>query len=41
MYDFIEDFAPHLTRELVQEAFGRHSKAELDDLFSHLDLPVY
>jgi LysR family cys regulon transcriptional activator len=40
MYDFIEDFAPHLTRELVSEAFARHSKAELDELFSHLELPV-
>ncbi|MEH6571105.1 MAG: HTH-type transcriptional regulator CysB [Halioglobus sp.] len=40
MYDFIEDFAPHLTRELVAEAFARHSKAELEELFSHLELPV-
>ena len=40
MYDFIQDFAPHLTREVVSEAFQRHSKAELDELFSHLDLPV-
>ncbi|MBN7798816.1 HTH-type transcriptional regulator CysB [Parahaliea mediterranea] len=41
MYDFIEDFAPHLTREVVTEAFGRHSKAELEELFSSLELPVY
>ncbi len=41
MYDFIEDFAPHLTRAVVEEVFQRHSKVELDDLFSHLDLPVY
>ncbi len=40
MYDFIEEFAPHLTRDLVTEAFMRHSKAELDELFSHLELPV-
>lgn len=40
MYDFIEDFAPHLTRDIVTEAFQRHSKAELDELFSHLELPV-
>lgn len=40
MYDFIEDFAPHLTRELVSEAFSRHSKAELEELFSGLELPV-
>jgi LysR family cys regulon transcriptional activator len=40
MYDFIEDFAPHLNREVVTEAFQRHSKTELDELFSHLELPV-
>jgi len=41
MYEFIEDFAPHLTREVVEEAFLRQSKTELDELFSHLELPVY
>ncbi|MEQ9396946.1 HTH-type transcriptional regulator CysB [Haliea sp.] len=41
MYDFIEDFAPHLTREVVQEAFSHPSKTELDELFSHIELPVY
>ena len=41
MYEFIEDFAPHLTREVVQDAFGQHTKAELEELFSHLKLPVY
>ena len=41
MYEFIEDFAPHLNRDVVQEAFQRHTKAELDELFSHLELPVY
>ena len=41
MYEFIQDFAPHLTRELVQEAFQRHTRAELEGLFSHLELPVY
>jgi LysR family cys regulon transcriptional activator len=41
MYEFIEDFAPHLSRELVADAFGCHTKAELAELFSHLDLPVY
>ena len=40
MYDFIENFAPHLTRDLVTEALLKHSKAELDELFSHLELPV-
>ena len=41
MYDFIELFAPHLTRDVVETAFQRHSKAELEELFSHLDLPTY
>ncbi len=41
MYDFIELFAPHLKRELVEEAFQRHSRAEVDELFDHIKLPVY
>jgi LysR family transcriptional regulator, cys regulon transcriptional activator len=41
MYEFIESFAPHLSRELVTEAFACETKAELADLFSHLELPVY
>ena len=41
MYDFIELFAPHLTRDVVEAAFQRQSKADLDDLFSHLELPTY
>ncbi len=41
MYDFIEQFAPHLTKELVGEAYNRHSKSDLDELFSHIELPVY
>ena len=41
MYEFIQNFAPHLTREVVDEAFHRHSKAEIEELFSHLELPVY
>lgn len=41
MYDFIEQFAPHLDKKVVDEALSRHTKAEIDELFSHLDLPVY
>jgi LysR family cys regulon transcriptional activator len=41
MYDFIEDFAPHLNRELVKEAFTRKTRAELEELFSDIDLPEY
>ncbi|MFK0573955.1 HTH-type transcriptional regulator CysB [Endozoicomonas sp.] len=39
MYDFIEAFAPHLTKDVVQEAILRHNKAEVDELFSHVQLP--
>ncbi len=41
MYEFIEEFAPHLTKEVINEAFNRHSKMELDELFSNVQLPVY
>lgn len=41
MYEFIELFAPHLTRDLVDEAYRRHSKSEIEELFSHIELPVY
>jgi LysR family cys regulon transcriptional activator len=41
MYDFIELFAPHLTRQIVDEAYRCGSKAELDELFSGLDIPSY
>ncbi len=41
MYEFIEEFAPHLTREVINEAFSRHSKMELDELFGAIQLPVY
>jgi LysR family transcriptional regulator, cys regulon transcriptional activator len=41
MYEFIEDFAPHLSRDLITDAFGCQTKAELADLFSHLELPVF
>ncbi len=40
MYEFIELFAPHLTRDVVDEAFARHSKSELDALFADLELPT-
>jgi LysR family cys regulon transcriptional activator len=39
MYEFIELFAPHLTREIVDQAFEKHNKAELESLFSSIDLP--
>jgi len=41
MYEFIEEFAPHLTKDVVSDAFNRSSKVELDELFSTIELPEY
>jgi len=41
MYDFIELFAPHRTRELVDQAFACQSRQQLDELLGSLELPVY
>jgi LysR family cys regulon transcriptional activator len=41
MYDFIEYFAPHLTRELIEDAYQCQSRVELDALFKDTDLPLY
>ncbi|PCJ46571.1 MAG: HTH-type transcriptional regulator CysB [Moraxellaceae bacterium] len=41
MYDFIEKFAPHLNKTVVDEAVERHTRAELDELFTRVDLPHY
>ena len=40
MYDFIEKFAPHLTKDIINEAFNRHSRAELDELFEDIEIPT-
>lgn len=39
MYDFIQQFAPHLTKEVVEEAYARHTKSELEELFKHIEIP--
>lgn len=39
MYDFIEAFAPHLTREVVDGACGIGNKEELAEYFAPLELP--
>jgi len=41
MYDFIELFAPHLTRDVVQKALQSNSNAELESLFKGLVLPAF
>ncbi len=40
MYDFIELFAPHLSRSLVEQAAHASSKEEVDELLGHLSLPT-
>ena len=39
MYDLIALFAPHLTRELVDQAAATRSKEEVDALFATIELP--
>ena len=41
MYDFIELFAPHLTREVVDAAIGAATKEEFDRLFDRVKLPEH
>lgn len=41
MYDFIEQFAPHLTADVVNKAINTSGKDELDELFSGLELPTH
>ncbi|MFP8968389.1 HTH-type transcriptional regulator CysB [Pokkaliibacter sp. CJK22405] len=41
MYDFLEQFAPHLTKDKVQRALECGSRAEIDELFANVELPVH
>lgn len=41
MYDFIQGFAPHLTREVVDKACTLSGREELDQFFAGFELPVY
>jgi len=41
MYDFMETFAPHLTRERVDSAIAAHDKDEIERIFEHVVLPDY
>lgn len=40
MYDFMERFAPHLTRPIVEQALSLKSNAEIDEMFKDIELPV-
>ncbi len=41
MYEFIELFAPHLTKELITEAYNCSSRLEVEELFANVTLPTY
>jgi len=41
MYDFIEQFAPHLTRDVVAQVQACANRAEIDELFAYQNLPEY
>ena len=41
MYEFIELFAPHLTRRVVDAAVESHGTPALAEVFAGLELPTY
>lgn len=41
MYEFIEKFAPHLTKDIVDKAIEYHGKTEYSRLFESIQLPSY
>jgi LysR family cys regulon transcriptional activator len=40
MYDFLEAFAPHLTRERVDAAIKAPNREEREMLFESIELPI-
>ncbi|MYM62195.1 HTH-type transcriptional regulator CysB [Pseudomaricurvus sp. HS19] len=40
MYEFIELFAPHLSRDIVTEAYSCSSRVEVEELFANIELPA-
>lgn len=40
MYEFMELFAPHLTKQVVEDAFSKSNRAELEELFAGIELPI-
>lgn len=41
MYDFIESFAPHLTKDVVEQAMSSSSEEQLHELFEPMAIPTY
>lgn len=40
MYDFMQLFAPHLTRQLIDKAYHCNTRLELDELFDEIEIPT-
>ncbi|CED71651.1 HTH-type transcriptional regulator CysB [Aliivibrio wodanis] len=40
MFDFMERFAPHLTRPIVEQAIMLKNNQEIEDMFKDINLPV-
>jgi hypothetical protein len=41
MFDFIEKFAPHLTREVVKDVMLLNSREKQNDFFNVVKIPDY
>ncbi|NNM52940.1 MAG: HTH-type transcriptional regulator CysB [Pseudomonadales bacterium] len=41
MYAFIHEFAPHLTRDLIDQAMLLHDRHDVDELFTEVKLPLF
>jgi LysR family cys regulon transcriptional activator len=41
MYDFMQRFAPHLSKDIVDKAIACSNKSEVDSLFETIVLPTY
>lgn len=41
MYDFVELFAPHLNKEVVDECLKQQNKTEMEEFFRSFELPTY
>jgi LysR family cys regulon transcriptional activator len=40
MYDFIERFAPHLTKDVVERAMMQKTNDDVERMFKDLTLPL-
>jgi LysR family cys regulon transcriptional activator len=40
MFDFVERFAPHLTRSVVEKAISLKNNNEIAEMFKDIELPV-